>query len=55
VRKVDKVWEHRGIVSASAAETMSTLEGNTDTDGSSNGYEAIGRTRNYAGKDFVIW
>jgi hypothetical protein len=55
VRKAPGVYEHMGIVSAVAPSTISTLEGNTDTNGSSNGYEAVGRTRGYAGKDFVIW
>jgi hypothetical protein len=55
VRKVPGVWEHVGVVKAVGQTQFDTLEGNTDTNGSSNGYEAVARTRAYPGKDFICW
>lgn len=55
VRKSPTDWVHVGIVSGADAATLDTLEGNTNDDGSANGFEAVARTRNYAGKDFIVW
>ncbi len=55
VRASSSHWSHVGIVSVVNNDAFGTLEGNTNDDGSSNGYEAIERTRGFAGKDFVIW
>ncbi len=55
VRRVSNDWTHVGIVSEASATTFDTVEGNTDSAGSSNGFEAAERTRNYAKKDFIIW
>lgn len=48
-------WSHVGIVAETGADAFTTLEGNTNDDGSANGFEAIERVRGYKGKDFVIW
>jgi len=55
VRKSADAYLHVGIVSQASQLSISTCEGNTNDDGSANGYEAIERVRNYSGKDFVIW
>ena len=46
---------HVGIVTAPAKELFDTAEGNTDSGGSSNGFEAAERARGYASKDFIVW
>jgi hypothetical protein len=53
VRKAPGVWEHIGVVRSAGQTALGTFEGNTDHNGSSNGYEATARTRGYAGKDFI--
>jgi hypothetical protein len=55
VRKATDVWEHVGLIEAATPNALRTIEGNTDHNGSSNGYEATRRTRGYAGKDFIVW
>ena len=55
VRKVPGDWVHVGIVTAPAKESFDTAEGNTDSGGSSNGFEAAERARGYASKDFIVW
>jgi len=47
-------YRHTGIVVAASAETMATIEGNTNDDGSAEGYEVCARTRGYANMDFVV-
>jgi hypothetical protein len=37
-----------------AADTFKTIEGNTNDDGSYEGYEVRVRVRGYAGIDFVV-
>lgn len=46
---------HTGIVSTASAASFGTCEGNSNDDGSSNGFEALERVRNYGRKDFVVW
>ena len=55
VRKVPGDWVHVGIVIAPAKESFDTAEGNTDSGGSSNGFEAAERARGYQSKDFIVW
>lgn len=55
IRRSKYDWTHIGIVADAGAQTMRTVEGNTDSGGSSNGFEAAERVRNYADKDFIIW
>lgn len=53
-RKTPADWEHTGIVMRSEAEIFHTIEGNTNDEGSREGYEVCGRIRSYSGKDFII-
>jgi hypothetical protein len=46
-------WVHTGVVVGFAAETFDTIEGNTNDEGSFEGYEVCRRVRGYAGKDFI--
>jgi peptidoglycan hydrolase-like protein with peptidoglycan-binding domain len=48
-------YSHCGIVAAPSAETMATIEGNTNDNGSSDGFEVLARTRDYTGKDFIVF
>ena len=45
---------HCGIVGSHDANTMSTFEGNSNEGGSSNGYEALARTRWFKNMDFAL-
>jgi hypothetical protein len=47
-------YYHTGIVTAMHADHMETIEGNTNDDGSANGYELIPRTRSLTGKHFAL-
>ncbi|MFN3232352.1 MAG: peptidoglycan-binding domain-containing protein [Alphaproteobacteria bacterium] len=47
-------WTHTGLVTSIGAETMETIEGNTNDEGSRNGYEVCARTRGLKNKDFVL-
>ena len=40
---------------APAKESFDTAEGNTDSGGNSNGFEAAERARGYGSKDFIVW
>ncbi len=46
-------WSHTGILVEAQGETFVTIEGNTNDDGSREGYEVCRRIRNYANMDFV--
>jgi peptidoglycan hydrolase-like protein with peptidoglycan-binding domain len=46
-------WHHTGIVTATQAEICSTIEGNSNDDGSRNGYEVVAHTRGYPNLDFI--
>jgi lysozyme family protein/peptidoglycan hydrolase-like protein with peptidoglycan-binding domain len=47
-------YRHTGIVVSAGPDTMQTIEGNTNDDGSAEGYEVCARTRGYADMDFVV-
>lgn len=47
-------YYHVGIAAGLRPSTMGTLEGNTNDDGSANGYEFTQRTRNLVAKDYVL-
>jgi peptidoglycan hydrolase-like protein with peptidoglycan-binding domain len=47
-------YGHMGIVVAAGPETFESIEGNTNDDGSSDGFEVCARTRGYARMDFVV-
>jgi hypothetical protein len=52
-RKTPTDWTHTGFSFAGAGETFSTVEGNTDEQGSGEGDEVCQRTRSVAKKDFI--
>jgi peptidoglycan hydrolase-like protein with peptidoglycan-binding domain len=53
VRRTSTDWTHTGFALQGSGETFATIEGNTNDDGSSNGYEVCARTRSVSGKDFI--
>ena len=55
VARTSTDFTHVGIVSHADASTFDTVEGNTNSGGSSNGTEATERARGYDGKDFIVW
>ena len=54
VRKTSTDWTHTGIVTRADAEVMRTIEGNTNDDGSREGYEVCARTRGYSNMDIIV-
>jgi hypothetical protein len=53
-RRTPTDWTHTGIVLRAEADYFLTAEGNTNDDGSPEGYEACLRTRGYKAKDFIV-
>jgi peptidoglycan hydrolase-like protein with peptidoglycan-binding domain len=53
-RKDAPGWHHTGIVVSATGNTIRTIEGNTNDDGSREGYEAIQRVRVLANVDYII-
>jgi len=47
-------WQHTGIVTKVNAETFETIEGNTNDDGASEGYEVCKRVRGFGKYDFIM-
>lgn len=47
-------YYHTGIVTVMHADSYASIEGNTNDDGSANGYEMIPRSRGLASKDYVL-
>lgn len=55
VRKRPGDWVHTGIVTrVNDDEVFSTIEGNTNEEGSREGYEVCARKRGFGNKDFLI-
>ena len=55
IRKSSTDWFHTGIVISTAAEVFRTIEGNTNDDGSEEGYEVCARTRAFKNEtDFIL-
>lgn len=54
VRRTPTDWVHTGIVVLAEEEVIRTVEGNTNDDGSREGYEVCARTRGYGSMDFVV-
>ena len=52
-RRTKNDWEHTGLVMSFGEETFGTIEGNTNDDGSREGFEVCERTQAYASKDFI--
>jgi Putative peptidoglycan binding domain len=53
VRRASSDWTHTGISFEGQSEIFSTIEGNTNDEGSRNGYEVCRRTRSIPSKDFI--
>jgi hypothetical protein len=47
-------WCHTGFAVRGEGGTFATIEGNTNDDGSSNGFEVCGRSRSVKEKDFIL-
>ena len=47
-------WTHAGLVVRANKETFDTIEGNTNDEGSREGYEVCCRVGGYRSKDFVL-
>jgi peptidoglycan hydrolase-like protein with peptidoglycan-binding domain len=47
-------YAHTGIVVDAGTETFRTIEGNTNDEGSAEGFEVCARTRGYKGMDFIV-
>ncbi len=54
VRRTANDWTHIGIVESVQGDAMTTIEGNTNDEGSREGFEVCGRTRGINGKDFLM-
>lgn len=53
VRRTRSDWQHLGIVTEVSDESFDTIEGNTNDEGTANGYEVASRTRGFPDRDFV--
>ena len=53
-RRTPADWEHVGIVVRPLEEVFETIEGNTNDDGSREGYEVCRRFRSYQNTDFIL-
>jgi hypothetical protein len=47
-------WEHTGIVICADTDVFHTIEGNTNNNGSREGYEVWQQTKNYINRDFIL-
>ena len=53
VRRTEYDWTHAGLVTAFDNGVFRTIEGNTNDEGSREGYEVCARMRGYTDKDFI--
>ena len=54
VRRTSTDWTHVGTIKRAAAGAFETVEGNTNDEGSREGYEVCERMRGYSNKDFIL-
>lgn len=54
-RRTSTDWTHVGVVADADNLTITTIEGNTNDEGSREGHEVCIRTRSYDGRDFIIF
>lgn len=54
-RRTDTDWVHTGIVLRCGEDVAETIEGNTNDDGSREGYEVCRRSRGVSRMDFVVF
>lgn len=55
VRRTSTDWTHIGVVVDVGENSFETVEGNTNDDGSREGYEVAKRTRGFDKKDFIVF
>ncbi len=55
VRKSENDWSHTGLVSNMGEDHCDTIEGNTNDEGSAEGYEVCARIRAFEKLDFVAY
>ena len=53
-RRTTKDWVHVGIVIKAEDQIIHTIEGNTNDEGSREGYEVCKRIRGYKNKDYIL-
>ena len=53
-RRTTTDWAHTGVVIQPGGDYFVTIEGNTNDEGSFEGYEVCRRTRGYGQKDFIL-
>lgn len=54
VRRTATDWTHTGIVIQAYGDAFDTIEGNTNDEGSRDGFEVCARSRGYENKDFIV-
>ena len=54
VRRTPTDWIHTGIVVSAESEVLHTIEGNTNDEGSREGYEVCARVRGYKSMDLIM-
>jgi hypothetical protein len=54
VRRTANDWTHTGIVESIQGDAMTTIEGNTNDEGSREGFEVCRRTRSLTDKDYLM-
>jgi hypothetical protein len=54
VRRTDSDWSYTGLGFGGSPDHFDTIEGNTNDDGSANGYEVAARVRSAKDKDFIV-
>jgi Putative peptidoglycan binding domain len=54
VRRTSTDWTHAGVVTKFYEDSFETIEGNTNDEGSREGFEVCARTRGYKEKDFIV-
>ena len=55
VRRTSTDWTHVGTVAGAIDGSFGTIEGNTNDEGSREGYEVCKRVRGYKDKDFIVF
>ncbi|MDH4195620.1 MAG: hypothetical protein OEW33_08290 [Nitrospirota bacterium] len=54
VRRTPTDWTHTGFATSFDQISFDTIEGNTNDEGSREGFEVCSRSRGYGKKDFII-
>ena len=54
VRRTNTDWTHTGMVTEALDGIFDTIEGNTNDEGSREGFEVCARSRSYKSKDFIL-